>query len=680
MRQLRFLAFLAVLILPGGVNPAAAATLGSAVVTATQNSGCTTPPATGTLLPTDNQAYVFLYARAMTVTDTGKMEVYGPAGTLLTTLTVGPVTTAGNWCFYRPLDLASAVFNHALGKYTIKGYMNDDAFFTLNFWIQKPGLTMEQKLFDFQAVASLYAKRYAPYEWKKRLFGYDALDLKPWLDKVSATTGDMDYLDLLVQYVAALNDTHSTYRIPTTFSAGLGLSVDIYWDEGHTRPAVLIDNITRSALPATTYPFQLGDELVSIDGVAVTQLMDGFKKYIAAASEDSGLRRAAGYLTARSQSALPLAYEYANTATVEIKRQSGNVEKYSIPWSFSGVPMRRVGPVAMPAGPRAVAADSGAPDYLRTLRRYTDCSDNVRTAILGYGSLTPVWTLPEGFTQRLGKASTDNFYSGTFAPGARRIGYLRIPHFSPSSTTTALNQLEAEIKFFLANTDGLVVDVMRNNGGSACYCEETLRRLIPTDWKALTFPIRPVWDDIVGFQADLTLAQILGASRETQELLQSMLDNVTEAYNSERGMTGPLSLCANTPNRTPATVVYDKPILVLTDEFSTSAADMFSAMFQDNQRGKLFGWRTNGAGGAVLTEYPGYYIEGGSSRVVVSLMYRAGSIQVKGYPSTHYVENVGVQPDIVWNYMRRDNLLSGGKLFVEAFLTEIEKQIPAAAK
>ena len=44
---------------------------------------------------------------------------------------------------------------------------------------------------------------------------------------------------------------------------------------------------------------------------------------------------------------------------------------------------------------------------------------------------------------------------------------------------------------------------------------------------------------------------------------------------------------------------YDKPLLVLTDEFSTSAGDVFPALLQDAGRGKLFGYRTAGAGGSV---------------------------------------------------------------------------------
>jgi hypothetical protein len=258
--------------------------------------------------------------------------------------------------------------------------------------------------------------------------------------------------------------------------------------------------------------------------------------------------------------------------------------------------------------------------------------------------------------------------------GDYRIGFLRIPNFAPSSSSTALRQLDAEIAYFQENTDGLVVDVMRNNGGDPCYGEQVLSRLMPGEWTALGRRLRPVWDDIVGFQTDLLAAQSQG-SPSTAELLQARLNDVLEAYNGDRGMTGPVSTCAANLERTPLPIAYQKPILLLTDEFSASAADGFAAQFQDNFRGKIFGWRTNGAGGGVLEEYPGYYIEGGASRVVVSMHWRPYLVRTADYPLSHYVENLGVQPDIPWNYMRVDNMLEGGKLFVDAFLAEIAHQV-----
>src|SRR5689334_9059347 len=98
-------------------------------------------------------------------------------------------------------------------------------------------LKPEQKIADFRNLAGLYAKEYASYEWKRDLFGFDVLDIKPWLDRVARTTDDLDFYEVCVEYIARLNDTHVPFVLPSNFVASLGFTVDIY--EGK----VLVDSI-----------------------------------------------------------------------------------------------------------------------------------------------------------------------------------------------------------------------------------------------------------------------------------------------------------------------------------------------------------------------------------------------------------------------------------------------------
>src|SRR5262245_40744450 len=138
---------------------------------------------------------------------------------------------------------------------------------------QAQNLTPAQKDSDFRFLASLYATYYAPYEWKKELLGFDMLSVQPWLDRVAATTTDLDFYEICVEYVASLNDTHHRFFLPSDLVARFPMTVDIY--DGK----VLIESITRSLLPLATYPFVVGDEIVSIDGTGVEQLLNDFTKY-----------------------------------------------------------------------------------------------------------------------------------------------------------------------------------------------------------------------------------------------------------------------------------------------------------------------------------------------------------------------------------------------------------------
>ena len=93
---------------------------------------------------------------------------------------------------------------------------------------------------------------------------------------------------------------------------------------------------------------------------------------------------------------------------------------------------------------------------------------------------------------------------------------------------------------------------------------------------------------------------------------------------------------------------------------------MFTAIMQDNQRAQIFGMRTMGAGGSVVT-YDGTAFTESLTRITVSLMNRGTIIGGTGFPPSPYIENVGVRPDVVHDYMTRANLVGAGQPFVQAF-------------
>ena len=97
-------------------------------------------------------------------------------------------------------------------------------------------------------------------------------------------------------------------------------------------------------------------------------------------------------------------------------------------------------------------------------------------------------------------------------------------------------------------------------------------------------------------------------------------------------------------------------------------------MFQDAGRGILFGMRTNGAGGTNLAFSTGTYSEG-STGMTLGMMTRKGVSSSPNYPDSHYVENVGVRPDVEVDFMTRDNLLQRGRSFVEGFTNAVVEHI-----
>ena len=554
-------------------------------------------------------------------------------------------------------------------------------------------LTVEQKVADFQNIAGLYAKRYAPYEWKRDIFGFDLLNAAPWIDKILTTKDDLDFYEVLSEYVSKLNDAHDVYTLPANFQAILNFSVDIY--DGK----LLVDSINRTRLPATEFPFVTGYELVSIDGQSAESLLQTLLRYQVAANRRSTSRLAATLLTIRPQQLMPHAADVPDISTVVFRRPDSQLETYRIPWVKSGLPLVAVGkyitpaalPLVTPAGLPLVrfAARESLPDeiptYMAPLTRLQNCRVPDRT-VLGFGALTPIFaqSLPPSFVRRLGSTG-DPFFSGVFQAHGFRIGFIRIPNYAPTNTTAALTAFQNEMAYFQANTDGLVIDEMRNPGGSASYVNQLLSLVMPVPWRAMGFEIRATSEWVVSISVALEQAKAASAPQNIIDLLEMIKGAIVNANASFRGRTEPVPLDNTTLDRSPLTdsqgnlLAYTKPLIVLVDEMSASGAEVFAAGIQDNARGRLVGWRTMGAGGSVETWEAGSYSLGLTS-VTESLMNRGRNVvtgrgRKASFPPAPYVENIGVRPDVRINFMTSDNLSQSGKPFVDAFVTAIVNQI-----
>ncbi len=550
-------------------------------------------------------------------------------------------------------------------------------------------LTPDQKEADFNVLAALYSKQYAPYEWKKQAFGFDMLRTGSWLERVRQSKDDLDFYEICVEYVASLQDSHASFSLPSDFGASLNIGLDIY--DGK----VLIEGINRTRLPLARFPFVNGDEVVSIDGVSAEQLLQDFAKYATQGNPRSTRRMAAARIAFRPQRRMPHAPDVGESASVVIRRMSGVEETYTLPWTKTGTPLR-VGPVPSPkraaitartaAGEEAepVEEDGPTPDYMREWIDVQRASVSEPHGLIGYGARNPIYVLPAGFVVRLGQSGADFFVSGTYLSAGQRIGYIRIPNYS-SLSPVVLAQFEREIAFFEQNTDGLVVDQMRNTGGFLCFGENVAARLIPGEFRPIGYHLRATRGRLNSFYSSLQNARAAGADQWVIDLYENLYQQMNQAYSENRGLTGPIPLCGPTMTRTNATdaagrsIAYTKPLLMLIDEFSTSTADSVPAMLQDAGRGVLFGMRTNGAGGTNTGFDTGAYSEGFTG-MTLGIMTRKAPVSTPEYPTGPYIENIGVRPDIEVDYMTRDNLLQQGRPFVNAFTAAIVSAIQTGRK
>lgn len=580
-------------------------------------------------------------------------------------------------------------------------------------------LTPEQKIADFNQLVGLYAKNYAPYELKRDVFGFDMFNLKPWIDQINQSKTDIEYYDILVKYVASFQDSHDEFTIPSDFEAWMHMDGDIY--DGK----FLIDYIDRTYLPRAKYPFAVGDELVSVDGTPVADLLKSLAPYAVNGSSNptSRQRLAAATITDRYQGWFPRAGDVQDNATIVVQRQGGPTETYTVPWQFYGTKLVNSGLTQTPKAQKAgsgdafhaalrrsgstlirtrgsEAAEDGSapnpwgvwtgepaafepevvPEYMQAQVALQNMSaaaapNNFTTASgLGpFGAAAPVFNPPAGFSLRLGAKSTDLFLSGTYPSGTNKIGYIRIPTFSPASTTVALQQFGAEIQYMQQNTDGLVLDLMANGGGSICYTGSLASWVIPTTFRGAAQQLRATLTWRRSFSSSLQAAKDRGADQWVIDLYTAYLNEVNQALTENRGMTGALPLCGASFDVAPAAdskgnvLAYTKPIVLLTDNWTLSAAELFTMYMQDNNRATIFGTRTDGGGGNVVGFNSVTNYSEGNARVTEGLITRLQPVATPGFPALNYTDGVGVYPDIVQDYMTADNLKTGGTAFTKAF-------------
>jgi hypothetical protein len=219
---------------------------------------------------------------------------------------------------------------------------------------------------------------------------------------------------------------------------------------------------------------------------------------------------------------------------------------------------------------------------------------------------------------------------------------------------------------------------MRNPGGIVPFVEAVCQRLIPTPFQTMGFEVRANAAWLEASAERVIIAEQSNLPVEIVDNLRNVYQQILAAYNQPRGRSAPISLNdTGSLMLEPAAGAYTKPLIVLTDELSASGADMLPAIIQDNGRGLIFGMRTMGAGGSVVGLNATAYAESVIG-LTVSIMNRGRIINTPEYPPAPYIENIGVRPDIVVDFMTHANLVTGGVPFIDAFTQAVVKLAKSA--
>lgn len=517
-------------------------------------------------------------------------------------------------------------------------------------------LTKDQRISDARTIISLFEHRYAPAVWKSEYLGIDLDVLAAELmgEAYRTEMNDEDFYAAMARFAGGVNDTHIWFIVPSTYHGYLDFGCD--YVEGR----YLIRHVNRQALKTSDFPFEKGDELISMDGVPVQGIVENLRQYNSHGNELAEKRFVARSLTYRSQQGY--VYVPEGEVDVEIYSQSrGETQTVTLEWQHGGNPLGEV----LDASPYNKAHLSSSETFEDTKDALSDLEDlrwsgvsaALETEIADrIGDMRPFFPIWKNFKV----LSEHPIFTGTFKLGNKNIGFIRIPTWHPPSPGSWINLMAKIIPTLEKETDALLIDQTNNGGGWICLADMMSGFFNSKPIPNLKFQIRSNRMRLQMYESNaLWCKKAKGKEAKECKVVSDIADELRRALAEGDTLTKPIDICGGDGMIHPAKdndgtlYVYTKPLLMLVNEWSISAADMFPAPLQDAGRAKIFGSQTCGAGGSVITTGNLGYSDFRVSQTQ-TIAVRSKDVITSDGVSTRYIENVGVMPDVPYSITTDD--------------------------
>lgn len=544
---------------------------------------------------------------------------------------------------------------------------------------EKTFFLQERMVGDLEFIRNTFQANYASIEWKKKHSNWDLeREIQDAKSRVLAADSltTKEFQNLVKRLCFSAQDYHVTAEFYSTESATLPFMVQgansryffSYIDKSLIDKSLMDEKVK--------FPFEVGDELVSIGGIPTHQAI---QKII---EEDIGHNQPATdqamaeiHLTTRVGS-LGQAVPHGTVKIAGRKKKGTKLIEHTLEWDYTPEKIANCVPNLSRSVKLPKVKSSGSkprltkntffkkqfilPQY-RALKQAraedtdpTDMLGSKKSYLPALGHI--LWEAPE----------SHRFHAYVFEmPNGKQGGYVRIPTYTPER----LDQLEnvvadfAEIiALFQDETDVLVIDQINNPGGYVLYMY-TLASMLTDKPMAVPQHRQMITQEDVFFaiselgnfekvSSDKDAKDLLGESFEgmpvTHELVRAVaayLRFIIDEWTAGRMFTQPVYVYGLGPLAPHQEVRYTKPILVLVNALDFSGADFFPAILQDNARATIMGTRTAGAGGYVAeVEFP-------NLNGIVNISYSAS---IAHRPDNRLIENEGVTPDIVYELSEKD--------------------------
>jgi hypothetical protein len=504
---------------------------------------------------------------------------------------------------------------------------------------------------NLYAMKSVYRSEYAPADWKRKFINYD-LDtaFQQALDAVNASPNltQAESREILKDFIYKMKDYHVSISFVATEAANLPIVVKGAEDR------FFLAYIDRTKLPESSFPYHIGDELISFDGKPALQAVTEVQAEIPANIIETDRAIAEKNLTNRSAAKGLIIPK--GPISLGIKPQgTDHVFNTQIMWDHT---------------PEKVTPRANTSLFIQNGMKHSPLKNPMMHAQVDkqvVGENQYQMGARKTFTPDLGNKiwqtdDSNTFYAYTYVNSQNKsIGYVRIPSYTPANAVQAVADFESIIKVFETSTDAMIIDQVNNPGGAVFYLyalasmltdqplQTPLHRMSITQTdvvqaRALIEKYKHVNSDEAALEA---LKDDQSGYPHSYELVQFMLSHyrmIVAEWKAGHHLTRPYWM-VGVNHINPAAVHYTHPILLLTNHLDFSGGDFFPAILQDNKRATILGSRTAGAGGYVRDVHIPNNIGIDSFKVTESIAER-----VNGQP----IENLGVVPDVLYEMTPSD--------------------------
>tara|TARA_B100001971_G_scaffold37960_1_gene33042 strand:+ start:83855 stop:85510 length:1656 start_codon:yes stop_codon:yes gene_type:complete len=501
---------------------------------------------------------------------------------------------------------------------------------------------LQKKMVTYiDAMASVYDSMYAPALWKKEFSNWT---LSAEVDKAKARVlakeniTISEYHKIVSDLILSMKDFHVSVRFHATEKASLPFMVR------GTEGRYFIVYIDREKLSKEAFPFEVGDELLTMNDKKADEIVKSIKATLGGNTEETDQALAEMSLTSRRAAKADTVPSGPITLTF---LKDGKEKSIQLIWEYEKELVLRNNnksdSKSLKERVELEMTSQIAMDFAADQNAANNFAIGARTSFLPALG-TKIW-----------ESDKENHYDAYIYLNEDKelIGYVRIKSYGAGEKET--KQFIDIIKKMQTTTDKLVIDQLNNPGGSVFYLYSLVSLLSDRPMAAPKHYMAINQEDIVDSYKSLKDLEKVKNLEELQkafggetvsgyplsmnflEFMKSYYQFKIDEWNAGKKLTSPYHLYGVDKINPHPTVQYTKPILLLVNELDFSGGDFFPAIMQDNKRATIMGVRTAGAGGYVLGVELSNQLGIGGFRYTGSLADRVDNTPI---------ENLGVKPEI----------------------------------